>query len=54
MSKETQDPKEADLALLLTWLRWYARVAAGAGLFFLVLFVLRRSPASFIIGTSVS
>jgi len=39
-----------DLTLLLSWLRWYGRVALGFAFVLLLLFAIRRSPASFIIG----
>ena len=51
MTSETLNPEQAGQSLLLVWLRWYGRVALGVGLFFLLLFALRRSPASLIIGT---
>ena len=35
---------------LLTWLIWYQRVVVVLGVFFVVLFVIRQSPASAIIG----
>ena len=41
----------ADLSLLVSWLRWYSRVTLGIGLLLLLIFALRGSPASLIIGT---
>ena len=50
VTNPTLHPASADLSLLLVWLRWYGRVALGLGLFFFLLFALRQSPASLIIG----
>ena len=47
---ETPNREGADLTLLLNWLRWYGRVALGFALSLFLLFALRGSPASLIIG----
>ncbi len=52
MTSETLNREKADLSLLVIWLRWYSRAALVMGLFFLLLFALRRSPASLIFGTA--
>ncbi len=47
---KTPTREGADLSLLLVWLRWYGRWVLAIGLFLLLLFALRQSPASLIIG----
>ena len=42
--------EDANLSLLLMWLRWYARAALVPGFLLIGLFALRGSPASLIIG----
>ena len=47
MNQETTRP-EADLTLLTVWLRWYGWVIFTVGVFFVVIFAMRGSPASLI------
>ena len=49
MSKVTTNT-EVQIGLLLLWMRWYNRVILLLGLFFLLIFVIRQSPASLMIG----
>ena len=50
-TSQTRNREMADLSLLVSWLRWYSRVTLGIGLLLLLIFALRGSPASLIIGT---
>lgn len=49
-TRPNANPREGDTQGLVSSLVWAQRSALGIGLFFLVLFALRRSPASLIIG----
>ena len=50
MSKETTDITD-NSSLLIRWMRWYSRVILLIGVFFLIVFAIRQSPASLVIAS---
>ena len=52
-TSQTPIQQGEDLSLLYSWLCWYSRVALGIGFLLLLIFALRGSPASLIIGTFI-